>query len=239
MKNSTKIKIMALVCTLCIVALVLIFVFAVKINHIEVTGNEKYSDKKIEEMIFKDKWMKSPIVFFFRTKFGKQESIPFVAKYEINMKSLTSVKISVYEKNVVGYIEYFGTNMYFDKDGIVSESSSEVLEGIPKITGIKFDYIVLQKKIPVEDDKLFSKIMDITQLLNKYSISVDKIYISGSMEMTLYMGDVKVELGDGDNLNEKIIDLNDMRENLNGLSGTLDMKQYDSADEGYTFKKNQ
>ena len=58
MKNSTKIKIMALVCTLCIVALVLIFVFAVKINHIEVTGNEKYSDKKIEEMIFKDKWMK-------------------------------------------------------------------------------------------------------------------------------------------------------------------------------------
>lgn len=238
MKNSTKLKIMAVICVMCIVAFAAIFVFVVRINDVEVTGNNKYSDEKIEEIIFKDKWMKSPVIFFFRTKFGMHETIPFVAKYDISMNSLTSVKISVYEKNVVGYIEYFGNNMYFDKDGIVAESSTEVLSGIPKITGIKFDYIVLQKKIPVENDKLFTKIMDITQLLNKYEISVDKIYISGSMEMTLFMEEVKVELGDGENLNEKIIDLNDMMGNLNGLSGTLDMKQYDSADEGYTFKKN-
>lgn len=238
MKSSAKIKLIILVCVLCMFLAAGIMIFAVRINKVEITGNEKYSDKKIEELIFNDKWMKSPVIFYFRTKFGKQEDIPFVSRYDVRMKSLTSVKISVYEKSVVGYIEYFGTNMYFDKDGIVTESSDTILEGIPKITGIDFDYIVLHKKIPVEDKGLFDSIMDITQLLDKYGISVDKIFISDSLEMTLYMSDVKVELGNSGNLNEKIIDLNDMRANLEGLSGTLDMREYDSADEGYTFKKN-
>lgn len=238
MKSSRQKKLILGFLILSLFVLLVLAAVSLRISDVQITGNQQYSDKEIQKLIFHDKWMKNPFVFYFNTKFGKQESIPFVAKYDVEIKSLTSVKISVYEKKVVGYIEYFGTNMYFDKDGIVTESTDVVLEGVPKITGIKFDYIVLHSKIPVEDEKMFDEIMNITQLLDKYEIQVDKIYISEHMEMTLYMGEVQVELGQSDNMNEKIIDLHDMLGNLEGLSGTLDMKQYDSADEGYTFKKN-
>lgn len=227
---------------LAIVSAIIVFVgiafVSLRIDSVDISGNKQYDDKQIQKLIFSSKWMKNPLVFYFKTKFGKQEKIPFVSRYDVEMKSLTSVKISVYEKKVVGYIRYFGTNMYFDKDGIVTESSDLILDGIPRITGIKFDYIVLHSKIPVDDEKLFDEIMNITQLLDKYQIKVDRIYISENMEMTLNMDEVKVELGKSGNMNEKIIDLNDMMENIKGLSGTLDMREYDSAHKGYTFKKN-
>lgn len=238
MKSDTKKKLVKVSVLAVILAVLIIVVISLRISNVDISGNKQYNDKQIQKLIFSNEWMKNPLVFYFNTKFGKQEKIPFVSRYDVEIKSLTSVKITVYEKNVVGYIQYFGTNMYFDKDGIVTESSDVVLEGVPKITGIKFDYIVLHSKIPVEDERLFNNIMDITQLLDKYQIKVDRIFISDTMEMTLYIEEVKVELGKSDNINEKIIDLNDMMENLQGLSGTLDMREYDSADEGYTFKKN-
>lgn len=238
MKSDTKKKLVKVSVLAVTLAVLIIVVISLRISNVDISGNKQYNDKQIQKLIFNNEWMKNPLVFYFNTKFGKQEKIPFVSRYDVEIKSLTSVKITVYEKKVVGYIQYFGTNMYFDKDGIVTESSDVVLEGVPKITGIKFDYIVLHSKIPVEDERLFNNIMDITQLLDKYQIKVDRIFISDTMEMTLYLDEVKVELGKSDNINEKIIDLNDMMENLQGLSGTLDMREYDSADEGYTFKKN-
>lgn len=238
MRSNLKKKLIILSVTLGIVLIVGILAISLRISSVDISGNKQYNDEQIQKLIFKDKWMKNPFVFYFKTKFGNQESIPFVSRYDVEIKSLTSVKITVYEKKVVGYIEYFGTNMYFDKDGIVTESSGVVLDGVPRITGVKFDYIILHSKIPVQNEKMFDVIMNITQLLDKYEIKVDKIYISDNMEMSLFIEDVRIELGTSDNMNEKIIDLNDMLENLNGLSGTLDMREYDSSDEGYTFKKD-
>ena len=48
--------------------------------------------------------------------------------------------ITVYEKAVIGYIRYMGCNMYFDKDGIVVESSTETFEKVPEIIGLKFKF---------------------------------------------------------------------------------------------------
>lgn len=52
------------------------------------------------------------------------------------------MNVAVYEKAIVGYISYMGCNMYFDKDGIVVESSSENYEDVPQITGLDFKSIV-------------------------------------------------------------------------------------------------
>jgi cell division protein FtsQ len=112
------------------------------------------------------------------------------------------------------------------------------LEGIPKVTGLDFDSIVLYESLPVDDSEVFKLILDTTQLLQKYSIDVDKIYISDKKEVSLYMSDIKVELGNNDDMNDKIRSLSDMLPELKGLSGTLDIREYDANDKGYTFKKN-
>ena len=100
------------------------------------------------------------------------------------------------------------------------------------------DYIVLHYKLPVEDDKVFDVLLDITQLLNKYEIDVDKIFISNELEIRLYLNKIRVELGTKKDLSEKIMDLRDILPNLSDVSGVLDMKILDVNGNGYTLKKD-
>lgn len=203
-----------------------------------IEGNEKYTNEEMINFIFRSKWDKNPFVLYYKTRFGKQKVIPFVDQYEVEITSLNSVKITVYEKKIIGYVTYMGSNMYFDKDGTVVESSTETLEGIPRVTGLDFDAIVLYESLPVDDNEVFRLILDTTQILQKYSIAVDKIYISDKKEVSLYMKDIKVELGHNEDMNDKIRTLNDMMPELEGLSGTLDIREYDENSKGYTFKKS-
>lgn len=207
-------------------------------KNIIIEGNEKYTKEEMISFIFKSDWDRNPFVLYYKTKFCKQKVIPFVDEYDVKITSLNSVKITIYEKKIIGYVNYMGSNMYFDKDGTIVESSTEVIEGIPKITGLNFDSIILYETLPVGSDKVFRLILDTTQILQKYRIAVDKIYISDNKEVTLYIDQIKVELGTGEDMNDKIRSLNDMLPNLQGLSGTLDIKKYNTNNDGYTFKKS-
>ncbi|MGN0383886.1 MAG: cell division protein FtsQ/DivIB [Eubacterium sp.] len=234
-KNVSK-KVIVLIVILLITVFMLAFFMIFKIENIDVTGNEKYTDEEIKDYIFENNYERNTVLFFFENTFGKKKEIAFVEDYDIEIESYNSVKITVYEKSIVGYIEYMGNNMYFDKDGMVVESSTEILDNIPKVTGMTFDYIVLYEKLPVENEKVFSLLLDVTQTLEKYALKVDKIYISDKLETTLYIDNVKVELGNSD-INEKMVTLNDLYTNLEGYSGTLDMKEL-AEDGSYTLKRD-
>ena len=108
------------------------------------------------------------------------------------------------EKAVAGYIEYLGKYMYFDKDGIIVESSDQKTAGIPQITGLEFNYVVLHERLPIENTEIFQSILDITQLLEKYEISAEKIYFDKNQQMTLYFENIRVRLGDISNIDDKI-----------------------------------
>ena len=62
---------------------------------------------------------------------------------DVNILTPNTIRISVYEKALAGYVEYLGRYMYFDRDGTVVESSSERTRGIPQVTGLRFDYVVV------------------------------------------------------------------------------------------------
>jgi cell division protein FtsQ len=240
MERKKKIRFVIVVILIAIILIAGAIMASQRISNddIEIEGNQKYTKEEMIDFIFKSKWDKNPFVLYYKTKYGEQKVIPFVDQYDVEITSINSVKITVYEKKIIGYVTYMGSNMYFDKDGTVVESSTETLEGIPKVTGLDFDSIVLYESLPVDDSEVFKLILDTTQLLQKYSIDVDKIYISDKKEVSLYMSDIKVELGNNDDMNDKIRSLSDMLPELKGLSGTLDIREYDANDKGYTFKKN-
>lgn len=205
---------------------------------IEFSGSEKYTDKELSEYLFPTKKSANPFVFWFTSRFKEHVEIPFVEAYDVELDGLSNFNVTFYEKSLVGYVEYMGSYKYFDKDGIVVESSSRLIEGVPFVTGIDVDYIVLHSKLPVEDDKVFDVLLDITQLLNKYEIDVDKIFISNELEIRLYLDKIRVELGTKKDLSEKIMDLRDILPNLSDVSGVLDMKILDVNGNGYTLKKD-
>lgn len=154
------------------------------------------------------------------------EDIPFVDVMDVSILSPDTIRITVYEKALAGYVEYMDSFMYFDKDGYVVESSQIRTEGVPQITGLQFSSCTLGQKLPVEREDIFAGIMDLTKLLSKYELSPDRIYFRDYTEITLYFGDVRVALGAGNDLEEKLMVLPTFLENLEGKKGVLRMENY-------------
>ena len=70
---------------------------------------------------------------------------------EVNVKSPHTLHVEVYEKGLLGYLymDSLGQNVYFDKDGFVVEMSTDVIEGVPQITGLTCGDAVLYEKLDV------------------------------------------------------------------------------------------
>ncbi|MFQ8841746.1 MAG: hypothetical protein ACLR8P_13385 [Clostridium fessum] len=146
----------------------------------------------------------------------------------------------VYEKSVVGYVSYMNSRMYFDKDGIIVESTSETLPGVPKIAGLSFGHIVLHQPLPVEDISVFNEILNLTQVLSVNEVAVDEIRFNKEKEATLQIRSLKVELGSNSEMNGKLSELTDILRDYPDLSGTLYLDSYDesNANPMYRFDKN-
>ncbi len=222
-----------------IILLILILLFAVRITDIEVSGNKRYTEDQIIDLIFDGKWSRNSAYCYYENRFKEHKTIPFIEEYKIEFKSPTKVEVVVFEKSVVGYVSYMSSYVYFDKDGIIVESSGEQLEGVPWITGLEFGHIVLNQPLPVDDPDIFESILNLTQILSINDVAVDKINYTSFGEAQLYIGDIVVELGSEDDLNGKISELADILPELEGLSGTLYLDTYDESNTNptYTFKK--
>ena len=170
--------------------------------------------------------LQNTLLVYLRYKYQEHPEIPFIDDFEVTMDSWQSLKIRVYEKNMVGYVRYLGQDVYFDKDGIVVESSTQELEGIPQISGVTFDSLAIHQPLSVEDPTIFDTILSITKLLTKYDLDPDEIRFGAGGELFLQLGDVKVALGTGENLDEKISRLKQLEGDLKDKSGTLHMENY-------------
>ena len=222
-----------------VAALFLVILFlSVKITDITVTGNKKYDSDQIVEMLFPDSLSRNTGICYLKDQFEPHQKIPFVEDYKIVFRSMSQIEIIVYEKSMVGCVSYMSSYMYFDKDGIIVESASEKLPGIPEITGLKFGHIVLYEKLPVESAQIFSDILNLTQVLSIYQIESDQIRFSSNGNTTLYIGDIDVVLGGSNDLNGKISELSDIMPQIAGMSGTLYLDTYDEGNLNamYAFK---
>ena len=159
------------------------------------------------------------------------------ARFEEARAKAIDQQTALYEKALAGYVKYLDTYMYFDKDGYVVESSGIRTQGVPQITGLAFNHIVLGEQLPVENPEVFAGIMDMTKLLNKYQLTADKIYFHSSGEITIYFGQIKVAMGsDHSHLEDKLQLLPGFLEQLEGKSGTLQMENYEEGKGKFTFK---
>ena len=155
---------------------------------------------------------------------------------DVEVIGADSIRIMVYEKTLAGCVSYIGNYMYFDREGIVVESSAELTDGVPEITGLHFDYVRLYEKLPVEKEEVFQQILNLTQLLGKYEINADKIYFDHDMNVTLYFGQARVRIGGAENIDEKIMQLSVMVPAIEGKSGVLDMSDFDENTKSLTFE---
>ncbi len=208
-----------------------------RVENIIVDGNLHYSDEEIIAMVLTDRLSYNSLYLSLKYRNREIQNIPFIEKMNIKVVSQDTIQIHVYEKSVAGYVEYMGRCLYFDREGMVVESSETKTAGVPEVTGMAFDHVVLYEPLPVEDPAIFQKILSVTQMLSKYGITTDRIFFNAEQEITLYFGQVRIRLGK-ENLEEKIIRLQHILPNLEGEDGLLRMENYTEESPNITFERS-
>ncbi len=237
--KALKVIIIILAVTALIMMGVYYFLTNFNVSVVHVTGNTRYSDDEIRDMVLDD----SPIgrnALILKLKYRNKpvKDIPFIERMDVRFDSGDTITIQVYEKAVAGYVDFLGKYMYFDREGIVVESSDEETPGVPHVQGLKFGYCIVGKPLPVSDPEIFGEILSLTQLLTKDGIETDSIYFSDDGSITLYISGIRVMLGDMSYIDEKMMRLKSILPDLSGKEGVLHLENYsdDSRDTYVTFE---
>lgn len=222
-----------------IVVVVITILFNVKIKNIKVEGNTKQPEEVLVSQIFKNDIEKISIIYFIKDRFFPHNNIIHVERYKTIWETPFSIRLQVYEKPDIGFIRKDIKKCYFDKDGVVSDISEENKSGIPEVRGINFNEMKEGKALKLDNKKTLDAILNISTKLNEYKIPLTLLDIDKNQEISVYVAEIEVKLGNINNMEVKLQRLKDIYPQISGLKGILDLSNASDnmLDERYIFKK--
>lgn len=234
-KNSNNVLLRIFKRTLMILLIIgipaILFMSTFYLKKVEVIGAERYTADQIKENVLQTKADHFSLFLYLKYRFFERPKLPFIEKIEVDMEDNHSVTIYVYEKMVAGCVEFMGEYLYFDKDGIVVESSPEKLDKVPIIKGLEFNQIVLHEKLNIQKDELFDVIINLTQLIDKYDLNVDSVCFNHKYEVTINCGKITVLLGRKSTYDEPLAELKNILKETKEMEITLNMRDYEEGTE--------
>ncbi len=207
------------------------------VKDIQVSGCEIVDEQIVADTVKRETPLGNTLLLCLKGKLNQLDDIPFISKMDIEYTGKHSVSVTVYEKSMAGCVEYMNSYVYFDKDGVVLDASDQMVDGVPCIKGLTFSQWEMGEKLPISDEKKFQSILTITQLVEKYGLEIDGIKFTAENEIILTHKDITIELGEGEYLAVQMMNLGNILANLEGMSGTLYMKDFDSVNTTASFSK--
>ena len=108
----------------------------------------------------------------------------------------------------------------------------------PLITGLSFTHAQLHEILPVSDDSVFYTILGIARMINKYDINPDEVNFDENMQITLTYGNLTVNLGKDELIEEKLTRMAAILPSIEGKSGILHMEDYTSDTQNIVFSQS-
>ena len=216
-----------------------IYLSTYTLEEIEVVGCVFSSEEDVKTAVENAAKMNNTLYLYLQLRMHDIENVPFVSGTDIDFVSKNSVRVTVYEKKLAGCIRYMDSYVYFDNDGNVLESSYELKDGVPNIEGLEVSSWEVGHKLPIKNENRFNRILNITQLIEKYQLDIDDIHFTKDDEIIFTHGDIRIEMGDGSNLSVQMMNLGSILEGLEGKKGTLYMKDFSTSTSRASFKASQ
>lgn len=210
------------------------------ITNIEISGLTTYSESEVIHAVQVQDYVPNTLIMILENKLFGQTYLPFVEKVTMDYKQPHTLRIHIKEKLRAGVFEYMDKYVYFNDDGMAMESRNALFEGVPVVTGLEFDKLVLGEKIPVNGD-YFQTIVLITKKISTYELDISEIHFEGEDDITLTSGDYKIYLGSKLYLEEKMSKISPVLDSLKKekKNGMIDMHLYTDEKEIITFRKEQ
>ena len=203
---------------------------AFQVSNIIVLGNSKMTPEEIESRL---NILLEKNTFLLDKQKIKEAflSDPYIESVEISSKFPETAIFNIKKRQAVATVKFSGGFLVIDENGAVLESTQELSKIVkPLISGIEVTQVKLGEKLDIENQDIFGLIQSVitnvrsAKLLN--NISQIEITADSEILMTTPQG-VNVLLGKGENLNEKMLILNQILIDLHEkkiYSGYIDMR---------------
>ena len=210
------------------------------VQETEVSGT-KYSQKsEILEWFEEDKLTINSVYSFWKIRSGSYEMPVYLDDIDFAFHTPWKIELKVTEKQIMAGMYLQGSYVYFDKDGLVMNISSEAMESVELIEGIQVqseEEIQLFQTLKIQDQDVFQIIMKFIEAMKKQDLSPDKI-VWEEESMNLQFGEICVQLGKN-NFDEKLTQLPAIltKEELQGQAGILHMEKYGETSGKISFER--
>ena len=196
-------------------------------TQVNVTGSKLYDDEYIKEKVLKKGDLKKNSAYqVLMGLIAPTKDIPFIDKVSVGFETPSHLRITLKEKEMLGVIEADdGNYVYFDDDGIVKEISKRKLDSVIPVGGLKATKPVIGKSLSIDKEAL-KALLNTVKALRKYKISVDAVNFDGKSRISCVSGNVEVDFGSYDYLNEKIMRFDIILKKLDGKSGKLHLENW-------------
>lgn len=219
-----------------VVAMLLLVGSLFRTEKITVEGVTYYTEEEFLAKMSGETARANTLLFRLEQFRNGERRIPYIEHYDITVEGKNSIRIQVYEKILVGCVKVMGQYLYFDKDGYVTESSTERLPGVPLITGLEFDRIVLYERLKIQKDELYDVILNITKLVREYELPAERITFDGKGEVELEAGTLTVLLGRRTAYDIPLQKLADILPSVAERKLQIDLSGYQGGDEDIIAK---
>ncbi len=236
-QHGTGKRLLCFLAVCCSSAALLFFIARMyRLEEVQVDGLSYYTKEEFLMKIASGNARKNTLLFRWENRRAGKPVIPYIESYDITVKDHNTIHIQVYEKILIGCVKIMGQYLYFDKDGLVTESAQTRLSGVPLIKGLEFDRIVLYEKLKIQKDELYDIILNLTKAVREYNIPADSIIFNSRGEVELEVGTLMVELGKRTVYDIPIQKLADMYPSISDRSLTIDLSGYDGGNEDIIAK---
>jgi len=199
------------------------------INSIIVLGNSKITPEEIESKL---NVLLDENTFLADKKKIKDIYIsdPYIESIEIKSKFPSTLIFNIKKRQAVATVKFSGGFLIIDENAAVLESTQEISKTVkPLISGIEVTQVRLGDKLDIEDEDTFNLIHNIITNIRSAKLlnNISQIEITKESEIVMITPQgVNVLLGKGENLNKKMLILNQILIDLHEkkiYSGYIDM----------------
>lgn len=216
---------------------VIVFFSYYHVSTVEVRGTTHYTDEEIKDMVLRGPLASNSVLAPIVYSTANTGDIAFVDAFKVTQLSRNTICISVKEKKPVGCIRYLDSYIYFDRNGTFVEGSQTREEAVPYFDGIQVKSVIMDEKLDIKGDTVLNTAVALSTIFQKNEMIPDHIAFDKSYAISLIYGDVTVQLGKDENLEEKMSRVLAILPHISEKKGILHMESVSS--DMNTFEEEQ
>ena len=223
MNKKTK-KVTAYIVGLGLLAAAVVFFTYYKVDSVQVRGTTHYSDEEVKKMVLRGPLASNSVLAPMIYSTTDTDDVAFVDAFKVTQINRSTICISVKEKKPVGCIHYLDSYVFFDRNGIFVEGSKTRDESVPYFDGIQVNSVVMDEKLDIKGDSVLNTAVALSTIFQKNEMIPDHIQFDSSYSISLIYGDITVQLGKDEDLEEKMNRVIAILPKLTGKKGILHME---------------